>query len=832
MDLFDAFSKTEPPAPTRSRSEKSAALTRGYHTGSHWETQLPSPGELLDGLNQQQAEAVVYEGGPLLIMAGAGSGKTRVLTHRIAYLLATGRASAGQILAITFTNKAAAEMRERVGALVGSASRRMWVSTFHSACVRILRENYAAAGLKSTFSIYDQQDSQRLLGMILRSQDVDVKKFSPRLIAARISDLKNELTTPGQYVEQMQTDPVSEIVAAAYPEYQKRLRQANAVDFDDLIMLTVQLLHTHPAIAEFYQRRFRHILVDEYQDTNHAQYELVRALVGEGQQQIPRGELTVVGDSDQSIYAFRGASIRNIEEFEQDFPDAHVILLEQNYRSTQNILAAANAVIKQNSGRRPKNLWTAAGDGAKITIDAADSEHDEARLVVREIDDLSNAGVNLGDIAVFYRTNAQSRVLEELLMRMSIPYRIVGGTRFYERQEVKDALAYLQVIINPDDTVAMRRIINTPRRGVGAVAEAALLNHADRYGVSFGAALADTVPDSERPVEGLAVRPMKAIGELWLMLAELREAAEDGAPAAQLLDEVLARSGYLDALKASEDPQDASRVDNLAELLSVAEDFDSTRQARLEAGEAEEEEGTPATVLGEFLERVALVADADQIPADDERGGQVTLMTVHTAKGLEFPYVFVTGMEDGTFPHRRSMEDPSELAEERRLAYVAITRARERLYLTRAASRSAWGMPEEMAPSRFLDNLPEETVELRHKSTRDQLMGRSAQRSLLRGDDGGRVFGSGVPGSLQRSFGGDGGGTARPGGVHRLGTRLGESKDKPVLQLKVGDRVKHGTLGEGTVVGVEGSGRQSVAIIDFSGTRKRLLLRMAPLKKL
>ncbi len=835
MDLFDAFEQASVPAqrPVQAAalSQKSAALTAGLGAPVYGAANLPSPESLIEGLNQQQAEAVVYEGGPLLIMAGAGSGKTRVLTHRIAYLLATGRARPGEILAITFTNKAAAEMRDRVGALVGTAARRMWVSTFHSACVRILRENYAAAGLKSTFSIYDQQDSQRLLGMILRAQDVDVKRFSPRLIASRISDLKNELITPDQYLAQVESDPVSEVVAAAYPEYQRRLRQANAVDFDDIIMLTVRLLHDHPGVAEFYQRRFRHILVDEYQDTNHAQYELVRALVGEGQDEVPRGELTVVGDSDQSIYAFRGASIRNIEEFEQDFPDAYTILLEQNYRSTQNILAAANSVIRHNAGRRAKNLWTAQGDGEKITLDAADSEHDEARIVVREIDDLHEQGVNLGDIAIFYRTNSQSRALEELLLRMSIPYRIVGGTRFYERQEVKDALAYLQSIVNQDDTVALRRVLNTPRRGIGAVAEAAILNHADRYGLSFGEALADAAPESARPIEGLSGRAGASVAKFWAMLENLRKRAEEGAPAAEILDDVLSQSGYLDQLKASEDPQDASRVDNLAELLSVAEDFDATRrrQELTEDDAPAPEEGAPATVLEAFLERVALVADADQVPSEGERGGQVTLMTVHTAKGLEFPYVFVTGMEDGTFPHRRSLDDPGELAEERRLAYVAITRARERLYLTRAASRSAWGMPEEMAPSRFLDNLPEETVERRHQATRDQLMGRSEQRSVLSGG-GGRVFGSGVPGSLRRSFTKSGDGSAP--GARRLGKRLGETSEKPTLQLKVGDKVMHGTLGEGTVIGVEGSGRQSVARIDFSGTQKRLLLRMAPLKKL
>ena len=447
------------------------------------------PDSLTRGLNDRQREAVTHAGSPLLILAGAGSGKTRVLTHRIAYLLATGRARAGQILAITFTNKAAAEMRERAGFLVGDDARRMWVSTFHSACVRLLRYEHEAAGLSSSFTIYDAQDSQRLIQMVLKAQDVDIKRFTPKMVAARISDAKNELIGPARYTELAGKDPVSRIVAAAYVEYDKRMRASNALDFDDLIMRTVELLRDNPLIAEHYHRRFRHILVDEYQDTNHAQYVLVRALVGDGTDGVEPAELTVVGDSDQSIYAFRGATIRNIEEFERDFAGARTILLEQNYRSTQNILSAANAVIARNTGRRAKNLWTASGDGALITLDAADSEHDEARFVVGEIDRLAEVGTDWGDIAIFYRTNAQSRALEELLVRQGIPYRVVGGTRFYERREIKDALAYLQVISNPDDTVAARRILNVPKRGIGAKAEEAIAAHAARYGISFGAAL-------------------------------------------------------------------------------------------------------------------------------------------------------------------------------------------------------------------------------------------------------------------------------------------------------------------------------------------------------
>ena len=432
---------------------------------------------LLDGLNDQQRDAVTHEGSPLLILAGAGSGKTRVLTHRIACLLETGRARPSEILAITFTNKAAAEMRERVANLIGPAARSMWVSTFHSACVRILRKEHAAADLTSTFTIYDAQDSQRLIQMVLKAANVDVKRFTPKMVAARISDLKNELVAPAQFEANAPNDPISQVVAEAYVEYDKRLRQANALDFDDLISRTVTLLRDKPAVAEHYHRRFRHILVDEYQDTNHAQYVLVRLLTGSGDDGVDSAELTVVGDSDQSIYAFRGATIRNIEEFERDFPGARTILLEQNYRSTQNILSAANAVIARNQGRRPKNLWTAHGDGAPIVVAALDSEYDEARFLIKEIRRLHDQGIDEGDIAVFYRTNAQSRALEELLVQQGIAYRLVGGTRFYERKEIKDAIAYLQAVVNPDDTVSLRRILNTPRRGIGARAEGALLAH-------------------------------------------------------------------------------------------------------------------------------------------------------------------------------------------------------------------------------------------------------------------------------------------------------------------------------------------------------------------
>lgn len=835
------------------------------------------PESLTRGLNDRQREAVTHAGSPLLILAGAGSGKTRVLTHRIAYLLATGRARAGEILAITFTNKAAAEMRERAGALVGDDARRMWVSTFHSACVRLLRYEHEAAGLSSSFTIYDAQDSQRLIQMVLKAQDVDIKRFTPKMVAARISDAKNELIGPKRYAETAGKDPVSRIVADAYVEYDKRMRASNALDFDDLIMRTVDLLRDNPLIAEHYHRRFRHILVDEYQDTNHAQYVLVRALVGDGSDGVTPAELTVVGDSDQSIYAFRGATIRNIEEFERDFTGARTILLEQNYRSTQNILSAANAVIARNTGRRAKNLWTASGDGALITLDAADSEHDEARFVVGEIDRLADSGVDWGDIAVFYRTNAQSRALEELLVRQGIPYRVVGGTRFYERREIKDALAYLQVISNPDDTVAARRVLNVPKRGIGAKAEEAIAAHAARHGISFGAALrhlwlragcpagegegidvdalarsastdeasadssvsvssggaagenpgardgaeasaaadssaaaapasspvpSESAPESAPEVLGITARAAKSAAAFWGLIETLRAAEARGASQADILEEVLDRTGYLAELRRSEDPQDASRVENLAELHSVAGAF---------AADA------PGGTLADFLERVALVADSDQVPAEGERGGQVTLMTVHTAKGLEFPAVFVTGMEDGTFPHQRSLGDESELEEERRLAYVAITRARERLYLTRAAVRSAWGTPQEMPPSRFLDDIPAELLDVRRAATSGERM-----RASYGGSYGSGSYGSGAYGRSRRSEGRDpwgerdagafgsgrGGAPAQTAGARTV-TRMGvtpaakPAEEKPVLSLKVGDRVKHATLGAGTVTGVE-----------------------------
>ena len=837
----------------------------------------PAAEQLLQGLNPAQYEAVIYQGGPLLIVAGAGSGKTRVLTHRIAYLLAIGRARGSEILAITFTNKAAAEMRERLETLVGGAGKYMWVLTFHSACVRILRREHEAAGLRSSFSIYDATDSQRLITLIVRELGIDPKRFTPKAFANRISDLKNELITPLQFAETANTsNPFERHLAEVYRAYNQRLKAANALDFDDIIMRTVQLLRAKPAIAQLYRRRFRHVLVDEYQDTNHAQYVLVRELVGVGGQG-PSGELTVVGDSDQSIYAFRGATIRNIEEFEKDFPNSHTILLEQNYRSTQNILSAANAVISQNDGRRAKNLWTALGDGEKIVGYVADSEYDEARWVSQEIERLGEEnGVRPGQVAVFYRTNAQSRALEEAFMRAGLPYKVVGGTRFYERKEIKDALAYLRAVDNPDDTVSLRRIFNVPKRGLGQKAEATLAAHAEQYGISFGQAISDAAgrarpqtPDGQitlaPPVAGLATRTRTQVRRFDDILEGLRTQLREGAGVAELLDAALDTSGYLAELRASDDPQDASRVENLAELHAVAEDF---------------QQENPTGTLAEFLERLSLVADSDQIPDDDGGQGQVTLMTVHTAKGLEFPVVFVTGFEDGTFPHSRSLADEAELAEERRLAYVALTRARERLYLTRAAVRSAWGASNVMVASRFLDDIPPELMRWeREASSMDSLRagyggfsagygGGYREGGYQGGYRGGRGDGGGYQGGTGSSYGGgySGGGrrvdedddfSAPIGTGRRSSGKLGRvesakdrAKDRAKARrsqklgvkaepeaeesgIKLGDKVRHDAYGVGTVIALEGSGKSTVAKVEFSdGVVKRLMLRYAPVVKL
>ncbi|MDL4776180.1 MULTISPECIES: DNA helicase PcrA [Thermomonosporaceae] len=745
---------------------------------------------LLDGLNPQQRAAVVHSGGPLLIVAGAGSGKTRVLTHRIAHLLGERDAHPGQILAITFTNKAAAEMKERVDALVGPRSRAMWVMTFHSACVRILRREAKRLGFPTSFSIYDQADARRLMALVCRELDLDPKRYPPKSFSAQISNLKNELIDYETYKARAATH-MEQTLAEAYEMYQARLQQAGAMDFDDLIMMTVNLLQVFPEAAEHYRRRFRHVLVDEYQDTNHAQYELVRELTApvEG---VGAAELCVVGDADQSIYAFRGATIRNIMEFERDYPDATTIMLEQNYRSTQTILSAANAVIERNADRKPKRLWSDQGEGHKITGYVADNEHDEAAFVAHEVDKLTDAGdARPGDVAIFYRTNAQSRVFEEVFIRVGLPYKVVGGVRFYERKEIRDLLAYLRVLANPEDTVSLRRVLNVPKRGIGDRAEACVEAYASRERISFWQAL-------RRPedVPGMATRSSNAVREFVALLDELRAAVESATPA-ELVDRILTKSGYLAELQASKDPQDETRVENLQEMEAVAREFEE----RLDGEDA-------AGRLTDFLEQVALVADADSIPGgakgnpvppgeqpEETEQGVVTLMTLHTAKGLEFPVVFLTGMEDGVFPHLRAMSNPKELEEERRLAYVGITRARQRLYLSRATMRSSWGAPQVNPPSRFLGEVPTGLMAWEREAS-----GRSSPAIA----------------SV----------AARPG-VRSPGNRA-------VPALSPGDKVTHDSFGLGTVVSVDGDGDKAAASVDFGGEYgvKRLVLRYAPVEKL
>ena len=831
--------------------------------------------ELLTGLNPRQREAVIHTGSPLLIVAGAGSGKTTVLTRRIAYALATGRAHPGEVLAITFTNKAAKEMAERVSSIVGPASRAMWVSTFHSSCVRILRREAKVLGMKSNFTIYDAQDAQRLVAQILKELGLDTKKYAPRAILHRISNLKNELQTPDDFVPRP-NNPADEVLADVFKRYTSRLRLANAFDFDDLIAETVHLFGAFPEVADSYRRRFRHILVDEYQDTNPAQYALIKALAGDGAGGPTGAELTVVGDADQSIYAFRGATVRNIVEFEKDFSNADTILLEQNYRSTQNILDAANAVIANNDDRREKKLWTSEGSGEQIVGWVAENEHGEARFIVDRIDDLiDDEKYTYGDFAVFYRTNAQSRAIEDALVRSGIPYKVVGGTRFYERKEIKDALAYLRVVANPDDDVNLRRILNVPKRSIGDRTEGLIADFADRENISFYTALGrlDEIPH-------LSSRALTSVQKFYDLMQDLRSTAESS-PLSRVIEAILEQSGYLESLQKSTDPQDESRVDNLAELVAVAEDFVATREAAAvaEPDSADDTDtdtvtdtGTEATAaagatdaetdtaaeaadpdvddadsadasaapgvgpaaIDQFLEQVALASDTDQIP--DAELGQVTLMTLHTAKGLEFPVVFLTGLEDGGFPHSRSFENPQELSEERRLAYVGLTRARQRLLVTRAETRSMWGQPQYNPPSRFLSEIPENLINWENTGS-------------FSGGFGSGSFGSGGFGSGGYSSGYSGGsrgfGSSRSSGSGSRSRSSASSStpvagfpnrirpNREVISVEVGEKVSHESFGLGTVTEVNGTGDKTVAVVDFgSAGSKRLLLRYAPIEKL
>ena len=746
---------------------------------------------LLIGLNPQQISAVTHAGSPLLVVAGAGSGKTRVLTRRIAYLMAARNVAPHQILAITFTNKAAGEMKMRVAELVGERAKSMMVSTFHSACVRMLRTDATVLGYKNSFTIYDQSDSQRLAAIVMNDLKMDTKRYAPRAVSAAISNAKNELMGPADY-QQTVKNHFEEVVAEVFAQYQKRLKTANSMDFDDLIMNMVAVLQREPNVRNKYRSRFRHILVDEYQDTNHAQYQLISELVGKPGDGYEQAELCVVGDADQSIYAFRGATIRNILQFEEDYPDANTILLEQNYRSTQNILSAANAVIANNEDRKAKNLWSDSGSGPKIIGYIADSEHDEAEFVISEIVRLKKEQLsNPGETAIFYRTNAQSRVFQEVFLRVGIPYKVVGGVRFYERKEVKDILAYLRVIENDSDEVSLRRIINTPKRGIGDRALDQLDTWRNQNQLSLWQGLTEV-----RQIPDFPARSVAAIVEFVELIKSFQVLNEAKARPSVITSAVLEQSGLLSELSNSKDPQDEVRVENLQEFVSVATDFETMQFS----------EGITPT-LGEFLEQISLVADADEIPEGDDHGGVVTMMTLHTAKGLEFPTVFLTGMEEGVFPHNRAIGEKDELEEERRLAYVGLTRAQRNLYVSRSQYRSVWGAPNYNPASRFLQEIPEELIDWQ-----------SANQSLVSSKSG---IGSEKTNIKMRS---------------NFAASAKSKSTKPknqTMQLTVGERVSHDTFGLGTVVAVNGDGDRAEATIDFgSAGEKRLLLRYAPVEKL
>jgi len=716
-------------------------------------------------LNPTQREAVAATEGPVLVIAGAGSGKTRVLTFRIAHLIRDLNVSPYDILAITFTNKAAGEMKERVADLVGGVAYNMWVSTFHSACVRILRQEIHRFGYRSSFSIYDEADAVRLISMCIKDLDLDTKRFPPRRIKGAISKAKNELIDHETFASQdagFYHDKVSDI----YRLYQQRLVEASAVDFDDILKLTVELLQAFPAVLDRWQTKFRYILVDEYQDTNHAQYILVKMLADKHR------NICVVGDSDQSIYAFRGADMRNIMAFEKDYPDARLILLEQNYRSTQTILDAANAVIVNNTTRQPKKLWTDEGSGEQIVVFEGQDEHEEAAFIAEEIARLEDLDMALSDIAVFYRTNAQSRVIEELFVRFGVAYQVIGGLKYYDRREVKDALAYLRSVVNPDDQVALKRIINVPRRSIGDTTIAHVDRFAEREAIGFMDALRRA-----GEIDQLTERAKRSILEFVALMDVVATKAALGPEAA--VEAVLYDTGYLDSVRAERSIEAMGREENLKELQSAAAEFAETGPASVGPDEWAALDGTGKLQM--FLEAISLVADADaKIEASN-----VTLMTLHNAKGLEFPVAFLTGLEDGVFPHVRALGDPKELEEERRLCYVGITRAEERLYLTRAWSRNLWGQNNFNGPSRFLSEIP---ASLTHKTKRTR---RSATMEA------------------------------------RTPTSTVSDAD-----IEAGDRVRHSHWGEGVVRDIVGAGERAEAVVVFDGPgTKRLLLAWAPLEK-
>ncbi len=748
-----------------------------------------SESPLLAGLNPAQYDAVLHDGGPLLVVAGAGSGKTRVLTHRIAHLI-EGGLSPFEILAITFTNKAAGEMKHRVGGLVGPVAEKMWVSTFHAACVRILRRDVERLGFPGRFSIYDQADAVRLVGYVIRDLNLDPKRFPPRSVHGTISMAKNENVGPSQFTEQAE-QIFQRKIGEVYVEYQKRLLQAGAMDFDDLLMRTAQLFREHPDVLASWRHRFDHVLVDEYQDTNPVQNDLVLQLAEEHRQ------VTVVGDSDQSVYAFRGADIRNILEFEEAFPDATVVVLEQNYRSTQSILDAANAVIARNVGRKPKELWSDKGSGDKIVRYHADDESDEAQFVANELAKLHDHDhMRWGDMAVFYRTNSMSRVIEEFLVRVGIPYKVVGGTRFYDRREIKDALAYLRAIVNPTDEVSVKRIINTPKRGVGDSSIGKLDAWASANGESFDQAV---LRFDEAGVGG---RAATGIEKFLVMTTEIRKLQ---AEPATIIEEALERSGYLAELQNERSVEAEGRLENLSELVGMAREYET---------------------VDDFLEQVSLVSDTDDI---DEEESTVTLMTLHAAKGLEFPVVFLVGMEDGVFPHVRALGDPSELEEERRLAYVGITRAMQKLHLTSAWSRMMHGQTQYNPPSRFLDEIPSELI--------NEIGGTRMLRSRRDRSGGGRTYGGGGGSEIPtgRTFGGGG----RDSHSDDVVESALAAANKPIpsgaesIGLKVGDDVRHSQWGEGVIVEIDGVGDKAEASVHFPSVGpKRLLLSWAPLEKI